>query len=268
MGRGLGVRLFGCWLLGMLVACSPAAAAPRQLLGDGSSPRGQAAELSPVTGSVAPAGLSCGEGRPCQERWQGVLSLLVASCCVAGILYIVRRAQRPTSQHLVSLLVALDASGHSIRGRLTQLARRARPDDPDGLRHWVQRSCALLLDCRRAWTHAGTRGPLRLDNQRAFARLRAELSARDEVHRGAYPGMPSYTVIALLVATREPPPALLAPGPQQLDDFLRVLSRLRLQAFDVLCLPGQDRRMTLRELIEHYPELFPLDVQLSRAGHD
>jgi uncharacterized membrane protein len=195
-----------------------------------------------------------------------MLGLMIASCCLAGIVVIMRRAQRPTSAHLVSLLVALDGSGESIRGRLAHLARRAKPDDPDGLRQWLQRSCALLQDYRGAWTHAGIRGPLRLD-KKAFARLRGELGARDEVHHhAAYPGTPSYTVIALLLATRERPPALLAPGTQQLDEFLRVLGRLRLQAFDVLWLPGRDRRMTLRELIEHYPELFPLDAALSPVG--
>lgn len=220
-----------------------------------------------VHGAVGAAELQCAPDGDCGDNWQALVGMLIASGCLGGIFYIVQRARRPPAAHLVSLLVALDASGESIKARLVQLARRAEPESDEGLRQWAQRCCALLLDQHGAWTHAGVYGPVPLLDKRGLAKWHGELGARDRAHHAAYQGTPSYTVVALSIITREPPPPLAAPGHRELSDYLRHLPRLGLLGFEVLGLPRRSRRMTLRELIERYPELFPLDARLSRISH-
>jgi hypothetical protein len=264
MRRWLRGTLSICGLLAALAAADSAHAAPSD-----PSPRlsteGQALPQPSVASTVAPAAFRCAPDEDCSERWQVLIGMLVATGSLGGIVYIVRRAQRPAPLHLVSVLVALDATGASIKGRLAQLTQRSKLPNQD-LRQCMQRACGVLLDQHGAWTHAGTLGSVELAGARAFAKWRSELGSRDRVHHASYQGAASYTVVALLLSTRERPPSLAAPGRQQVEDYLRALARLHPQAFEVVCLPVREREMTLRELIDRYPELFPLDAYLSRAN--
>ena len=265
MRRWLREALSVCGVLAALAAAHSAHAAP----GDpsaGSASEGHGYPEPSVASTVAPGVFRCAPDEDCSERWQVLIGMLVATGSLGGIVYIVRRAQRPAPLHLVSVLLALDATGAAIKGRLAQLSQRSKLPNQDGLRQSMQRACAVLLDHHGAWTHAGTLGSVELVGARAFAKWRSELGSRDRVHHASYQGSASYTVVALLVSTRERPPSLAAPGRQQVDDYLRALARLHPQAFEVVCLPAREREMTLRELIDRYPELFPLDAYLSRAN--
>jgi Protein of unknown function (DUF1517) len=253
-----------CGIFAVLAVVSAVHAAPSAPRAPGDVGDSTAFPDPSVASGVGPA-FRCAGDEDCSDGWQVALGMLVATGCIGGIAYIVRRAQRPPSLHLVSLLVALDASGESIKSRLSQPAPRAKLPTQEGLRQAVQRACGVLLEYHGAWTHAGTQGPMELLGARAFSKWRSELGTRGRAHHASYHGTHSYTVVGLLLSTRDRPPPLSAPGHRQVEDYLRALSRLHPEAFEVVCLPTRDRLMTLRELIDRYPELFPLDVYSARA---
>jgi hypothetical protein len=225
----------------------------------GSSYRGSSANRAAHAAGGGWA-LHCAHGDDCTQDWWVAIGFGVVACLgTVGFLYF-RAQKKPQALYLSSLLLALDGSGESIKGRFDQLARRSKRKRRDALCLLAQRSCALLTEYRDAWTHAGSYPQLSVADAAAFAQIANELWSRDVEFERQYPGAASYTVVVLLFASHEPLPALMGTSGAEVDAQLRALAQLHPREFEVMWLPSQDRCLTLYELNERYPELGLLDT--------
>jgi uncharacterized membrane protein len=209
---------------------------------------------------AATRAIGCAQGEDCSEDWDLAIGMTLIAFCVAGIGFVFYRARRPRPLSLVSLLVALDPRGESIKTELTQLARRSARKRAGGLKQLSQRACALLAEYRETFTHAGALDCDSVADSAAFAALSNGLWARD-AERADYPGVPTYTLVALLFGVHEPPAPLSGTTRAAVAQYLGALAQLSPQQCEVMWLPSGDRCMTLQELFDRYPELAPLTAQ-------
>lgn len=181
----------------------------------------------------------------------GLAILASLALCIVGIALVCYRARQPASLSLVSVLVALDPRGESIKLELARLAKHARGKRSSGLKPLSHRACTLLTEYRETFTHAGALDRLALPDSAAFAAASNGVWARD-AERAEYPGVPTYTVVALLFAVREAPAPLHAATRADVAQYLSVLAQLSPQHFELMWLPREDRCMTLQELFDRY----------------